>query len=183
MPMKKSIRISPAIKEENNCVFFEGSFAVSVFCRIIRAMVIEIGAVIEGKVTGIVKFGAFVSFEEGKSGLVHISEVAAGFVSDINEHLKVGDTVKVKVISVDDKGRINLSIRQALPKPEVAPRPPRPAPQPSSRPDPVASFAPPEPKGPASFEDMLQKFKLDSDSKLSDLKAKEDGRGRKRSRK
>ena len=145
-------------------------------------MVIEIGAVIEGKVTGIAKFGAFVSFDEGKSGLVHISEVAAGFVSDINEHLKVGDTVKVKVISVDEKGRINLSIRQAQPKPEGAPRPVRTAPQPP-RPEPVASFAPPEPKGPSSFEDMLQKFKQDSDSKLSDLKAKEDGRGRKRSRK
>lgn len=147
-------------------------------------MVIEIGAVLEGKVTGIAKFGAFVSLGEGKSGLVHISEVSAGFVSDINEHLKVGDSVKVKVISVDDKGRINLSIRQAQPKPEPAPRAPRPAPTRVSRPEPVVSFAPPEPKGPASFEDMLQKFKQDSDSKLSDLKAKEDGgRGRKRSRK
>ena len=146
-------------------------------------MGIEIGSIIEGKVTGIAKFGAFVSFGEGKSGLVHISEVSSGFVSDINEHLKVGDSVKVKVISVDDKGRINLSIRQAQPKPEGGSRPPA-APSRAPRSESAVSFVPPEPKGPASFEDMLQKFKQDSDSKLSDLKAKEDGgRNRKRSRK
>ena len=149
-------------------------------------MAIEIGAIIEGKVTGIAKFGAFVALGEGKSGLVHISEVSTGFVNDINEHLKVGDDVKVKVVGINEKGQINLSIRQAMPKPEVPPRPERtprqPRPQ-QSRPDPRPDFAPVENKGPASFEDMLLKFKQDSDSKLSDLKAKEDGRGRKRSRK
>lgn len=148
-------------------------------------MAVEIGSIIEGKVTGIAKFGAFVALSEGKSGLVHISEISAGFVTDINEHLKVGDSVKVKVVGLDDKGRINLSIRQAQPKPEPAARPahsPRPQ-QHSYRPDSRPDFAPVESKGPASFEDMLQKFKQDSDSKLSDLKAKEDGRGRKRSRK
>lgn len=133
----------------------------------------------EGKVTGIAKFGAFVSLEEGKSGLVHISEISAGFVTDINEHLKVGDVVKVKIVSVDEKGRINLSIRQAQPKPE-APR--RPAPKNEYTRPSVPDFDP-EPKAPASFEDMLLKFKQDSDSKLSDLKAKEDGGRRKRSRK
>ena len=133
----------------------------------------------EGKVTGIAKFGAFVSLEEGKSGLVHISEISAGFVTDINEHLKVGDVVKVKIVSVDEKGRINLSIRQAQPKPE-APR--RPAPKNEYTRPSVPDFAP-EPKAPASFEDMLLKFKQDSDSKLSDLRAKEDGGRRKRSRK
>lgn len=145
-------------------------------------MAIEIGVITEGKVTGIAKFGAFVALEEGKSGLVHISEVSTGFVTDINEILKVGDEVKVKVVSIDEKGRINLSIRQAMPKPEQPPRPPRaPRPQQNSyRTESSLDFAPAEPKGPASFEDMLQKFKQDSDSKLSDLKAKEDGRGRKR---
>lgn len=148
-------------------------------------MAIEIGVVTEGTVTGIAKFGAFVALEDGKSGLVHISEIAAGFVTDINEHLKVGDAVKVKVVSIDEKGRINLSIRQAQPKPEPAPRPERPArPAPTPRYEPKPDFVVPEQKGPASFEDMLLKFKQDSDSKLSDLKAKEDGgRGRKRSRK
>ncbi len=136
--------------------------------------------------TGIAKFGAFVALSEGKSGLVHISEISTGFVTDINEHLKVGDEVKVKVVSIDEKGRINLSIRQAMPQPEAPARSER-APRPQQntyRSDPRPDFVPPEPKGPASFEDMLQKFKQDSDSKLSDLKAKEDGgRGRKRSRK
>lgn len=131
--------------------------------------------------TGIAKFGAFVALEEGKSGLVHISEVAAGFVNDVAEHLKVGDSVKVKVIGIDDKGRINLSIRQALPKAETRPAPASRSPQRAYRPEPD-TFSPPEPKA-SSFEDMLQKFKQDSDSKLSDLKAKEDGGRRKRSRK
>ena len=155
----------------------------SLGCRTVRIfMAIEVGAIIEGKVTGIAKFGAFVALDEGKSGLVHISEVSAGFVTDINEHLKVGDAVKVKVIGIDEKGRINLSVRQAQPKPEPVPRPARP-PRQAPRPEPEVDFVPVEQKGPASFEDMLQKFKQDSDSKLSDLKAKEDGRGRKRSRK
>ena len=161
-------------------------YGFSFLDRAVHYMAIEIGVITEGKVTGIAKFGAFVALGDGKSGLVHISEVSTGFVTDINEHLKVGDEVKVKVVSIDDKGRINLSIRQAMPKPEPAPRSER-APRAAqntyrsnSRPD----FAPVETKGPASFEDMLQKFKQDSDSKLSDLKAKEDGgRGRKRSRK
>lgn len=149
-------------------------------------MAIEVGAIVEGKVSGIAKFGAFVALDEGKSGLVHISEVSTGFVTDINEHLKIGDAVKVKVIGVDDKGRINLSIRQALPKAEPVSRP-APAPRPQKdtyNPNFATDFAFSEPKGSASFEDMLKKFKQDSDSKLSDLKAKEEGgRGRKRSRK
>lgn len=159
------------------------------FSRVVReTMALEIGAVLEGKVTGIAKFGAFVALDASTSGLVHISEISTGFVNDINDHLKIGDSVKVKVVAIDDKGRINLSIRQAMPKPEPAekpaytPRPPRRNPE-QDRPSPRGEYIPPEPKGPASFEDMLQKFKQDSDSKLSDLKAKEDGRGRKRSRK
>lgn len=157
--------------------------------RVVReTMALEIGAVLEGKVTGIAKFGAFVALDASTSGLVHISEISTGFVNDINDHLKIGDSVKVKVVAIDDKGRINLSIRQAMPKPEPAekpsfsPRPPRRTAE-QERPAPRGEYLPPEPKGPASFEDMLQKFKQDSDSKLSDLKAKEDGRGRKRSRK
>ena len=71
-----------------------------------------------GKVTGITKFGAFVKLEDGRSGLVHISEVANTYVDDVSKHLKVGQDVKVKVLSVDDKGRINLSIKQALPREE-----------------------------------------------------------------
>ena len=153
---------------------YEGSHAVS--RTVDSCMAIEIGVITKGKVTGIAKFGAFVALEEG-SGLVHISEVAQGFVNDVNDHLKVGDEVTVKVVSIDEKGRVNLSIRQALPQA------PRPRSESSPRPNPRTDFAPPEAKAPASFEDMLQKFKQDSDSKLSDLKVKEDGRGRKRNRK
>lgn len=84
------------------------------------AIEIEVGAILEGKVTGITKFGAFVSLPGNKSGLVHISEIAYSYVSDVAEHLAEGQDVKVKVISIDENNRINLSIKQALPPP---PRP------------------------------------------------------------
>lgn len=82
-----------------------------------QGMDLEIGAILEGKVTGITKFGAFVSLPGGRSGLVHISEVAYSYVSEVSEFLTVGQEVKVKVISVDENGRINLSIKQTLPPP------------------------------------------------------------------
>ena len=78
-------------------------------------MELEIGAIQEGKVTGITKFGAFVLLPGGKSGLVHISEIANAYVNDVNDYLKVGDAVKVKVLSVNEAGKINLSIKQAQP--------------------------------------------------------------------
>ncbi len=82
-----------------------------------QGMELENGTILEGKVTGITKFGAFVSLPGGRSGLVHISEVAYSYVNDVNEFLKVGDDVKVKVINIDDNNRINLSIKQTLPPP------------------------------------------------------------------
>jgi S1 RNA binding domain protein len=81
-------------------------------------MELEIGAIFEGKVTGITKFGAFVSLPGGRSGLVHISEVAWTYVSDVSEYLSVGQDVQVKVISVDENNRINLSIKQTTPPPQ-----------------------------------------------------------------
>ena len=73
---------------------------------------IEVGSVLTGKVTGIQAYGAFVALDENNQGLVHISEITHGFVKDINDHLKVGDEVQVKVLSVDEKaGKIGLSIR------------------------------------------------------------------------
>ncbi|MBG9586853.1 S1 domain-containing post-transcriptional regulator GSP13 [Cytobacillus firmus] len=89
---------------------------------------IEVGSVITGKVTGIQPYGAFVALDENTQGLVHISEVTHGFVKDINEHLKVGDEVKVKVLSVDEAaGKIGLSIRatEEAPQAEVKARKPR----------------------------------------------------------
>ena len=87
-------------------------------------MELEVGAILEGKVTGITKFGAFVSLPGGRSGLVHISEIAYSYVSDVSEFLQVGQDVKVKLISVDDNGRINLSIKKTTAPP---PRPAQPA--------------------------------------------------------
>ena len=79
---------------------------------------IETGSVVEGKVVRIKPFGAIVQLEGGEQGLVHISQIANGFVQDINEHVAIGDSVKVKVISVDEVNKkIALSIREALPKP------------------------------------------------------------------
>lgn len=124
----------------------------------------EVGSILEGKVTGITKFGAFVSLPENRSGLVHISEIAYTYVNDIHEHLNEGQAVTVKVIGIDENNRINLSMKQVLPPPA------RPERRPSRRPG-VSSFqaAPPQPKGPVSFEDQLKQFMASSDSKLSEL--------------
>ena len=148
-------------------------------------MGIEVGSILEGKVTGITKFGAFVSLPGNRSGLVHISEIAYSYVNDVHDHLSEGQEVKVKVIGVDANNRINLSIKQALPPP---PRPERrpgpkpggtaePRPHPSGEPRPTRRSGagrgfmpdPPQPRGPASFEDQLKQFMASSDSKLSEL--------------
>ncbi len=128
-----------------------------------------LGEIVEGRVTGITKFGAFVSIGEGTSGLVHISEIANTFVSDIHEHLTVGQTVRVKIISIDDRGRINLSIKKALP--------PEPAPARPSQPVRTAPAAPRAPMTPQEeFEDKLKTFMADSNSRMSDLKHQNDRR-------
>ena len=126
-----------------------------------------VGTIVEGKVTGITKFGAFVSLPEGKSGLVHISEIAYSYVNDVKDHLKEGQEVKVKVIGIDENGRINLSIKKAMDPP------PRPAGQsrPGSRPGGFnGGFrGKPAPAEPTTFEDRLKQFMASSDSKLSEL--------------
>ena len=88
-------------------------------------MELAVGTIISGKVTAITKFGAFVSLPGGKSGLVHISEVAAAFVSDVHDYLTEGQEVTVKILAITPEGKINLSVKQALPKPERPERPPR----------------------------------------------------------
>ncbi|SHK35468.1 S1 RNA-binding domain-containing protein [Desulforamulus aeronauticus] len=125
-------------------------------------MSLEQGSIVEGVVTGITNFGAFVELPGGQTGLVHISEVAAVYVKDINEFLKVNDKVKVKIISVDPKGKIGLSLKQANPTASAA-------------------RAPRKPRFEPSFEDKLAKFIKESDERLADLKkhtdSKRGGRG------
>lgn len=128
-------------------------------------MQIEIGKVVDGKVTGITNFGAFVEIENGVTGLVHISEVALGYVKDIAEHLKVGDSVKVKVVSVDEKGKIGLSIKQAI----KDRKPVGDKPKTNKSPEEFVWGEKAE-SAPASFEDMLSKFKQSSDERMHDLK-------------
>lgn len=158
-------------------------------------MGLAIGSVHQGKVTGITKFGAFVQLPEGGSGLVHISEIAYAFVNDVNDYLSVGDEVTVKVIGVNEAGKINLSIKQVQPPASK----PAPAPRPASggysrgtksyaslRPASAAKSAPVdqgEVRGPsddASFEDKLKHFMQESDSKVSGNKLYADKRGGRR---
>lgn len=81
-------------------------------------MAIEVGAILDGVVTGIVKFGAFVQLDEDHNGLVHISEISDEYVKEVSDHLSMGQKVKVKVLTVDDGGKIALSMKQAQPKTE-----------------------------------------------------------------
>lgn len=135
-------------------------------------MSIQVGSVVEGVVTGITNFGAFVELPGGKVGLIHISEVADVYVRDVKDFLKEQDRVKVKVLSVDERGKIGLSIKQ-LQEPS-AKRPPANENRRSNRFNAHAH-------APASFEDKLSKFLKDSDERLTDLKrnteSKRGGRG------
>jgi S1 RNA binding domain protein len=136
-------------------------------------MSIEIGSVVEGVVTGITNFGAFVELPGGKVGLIHISEVADVYVRDVKDFLKEQDKVKVKVLSVDERGKIGLSIKQLQAPPAgnvVSPR--KAHANDNRRPNKFNSL---------SFEDKLNKFLKDSDERLTDLKrnteSKRGGRG------
>lgn len=150
------------------------------------SMSIEVGSVVEGVVTGITNFGAFVELPGGKVGLIHISEVADVYVRDVKDFLKEQDKVKVKVLTVDERGKIGLSIKQlqeAKPAEQpvnvqsVAPNNFRPAP----RRAPANDFRRPNRFNAPSFEDKLTKFLKDSDERLTDLKkntdSKRGGRG------
>lgn len=127
----------------------------------------EIGSVVEGTVTGVMQFGAFVDIDGGESGLVHISELSSDYVEDINEFIKKGDKVKVKVVRIDDNGKISLSMKQAEPKPKKQ-REPIKRNQGSVRPDSFDWTAKPDEE--LSFEDRLSRFKHESEEKLRDSK-------------
>lgn len=128
-------------------------------------MELTVGSIVDGKVTGIMKFGAFVSLPEGRSGLVHISEIAYTYVSEVSDFLKVGQEVKVKIIGIDENGRINLSIKKTQDPPARPNNNRRPSGGSGS-----ASFTPKAAPQSASFEDKLKQFMQDSDSKLSGVK-------------
>ncbi len=121
-------------------------------------MLVEVGQVVEGRVSGITNFGAFIQLPNGKTGLVHISEVAEEYVKDIKNHLKQDQKVKVRVLSVDDKGRISLSIKKASEINE----------------DKLKRSTEPEwgrrKTDNMSFEERLAKFLKDSDERMQDLK-------------
>ena len=149
---------------------------------------IEVGAILDGTVSSIAKFGAFVNLPERRSGLVHISEIASEYVADVNDFLQVGQAVKVKVLAVTPEGKINLSIKRAQPEPErSAPerRAPRPQVQRSTAP---RSAGTPTPQGvvygstgDASFEDQLKRFMQESDSRIAGNRLYSDrSRGRRR---
>lgn len=145
-------------------------------------MQLNVGDIVEGKVTGLTNFGAFVKVASGEVGMVHISEVASSYVKDIKEHLAEGQDVKVKVLAVNEAGKISLSIKQAEPKP-VETREKREfrgergndrgdrksAGKPRRNSPPVWQGNRQEEK-PQSFEDMMAKFKQTSDERQAGMK-------------
>ena len=131
-------------------------------------MAIEIDSILEGRITGIMNFGAFVSLPGGKSGLVHISEIANTFVKDVHEHLQVGQTVRVKVIDINDQGKINLSIKRVADENKEPPKKAPDLPETASQPI-MADFGEvAAPTADLSFEEKLKKFMQASDSKNAD---------------
>lgn len=160
-------------------------------------MSVEIGKVVDGVVSGITAFGAFVQLPDKKTGLCHISEIANDYVKNVSEHLKADQPVKVKIIGVDEKGKISLSIKQADENAQIVNKPARPAAKPVARPAarPAArrdenpkfksekrEFKPrrndgrdnkfdnrSKPSG-GGFENMLSSFLKDSDDKLREVK-------------
>ena len=146
-------------------------------------MVIEVGSVVEGVVSRITNFGAFVDIEGGKNGLIHISEISDVYVRDVHDFLSEGDKIQAKVITIDDRGKIALSLKQMKKaNDDVQDTPPQ-----KNRFVRNERFDNKRPAGKlsASFEDKLSKFMKESDEKLADRKRRTDskrgGRGSRRS--
>ena len=142
-------------------------------------MPLNVGEIVEGKITGITNFGLFLDLGEGKSGLVHISEVARNFVNDINELFKVNDTVKAKVLNIGEDGKISLSIKRTLEPEKTGQKFQKKERRTYEQPKPDGSYTwMPKKNEPASFEEMMNRFKQQSDEKFSDLKRKNPESGR-----
>ncbi len=162
-------------------------------------MEFTIGQILEGKVKSITNFGAFVALPEGKTGMVHISEIAHAYVSDIRQHLTEGQDVKVMVMAIDPAGKINLSIKRTMEAPaqqnqngprrnferrpqqdnrenrdrrpqQDRPRQDRPRQERPARPENFSRSYTPAPSKDQSFEDKLKQFMSESDSKLSSVR-------------
>jgi len=125
---------------------------------------LSVGSVVEGVVTGITNFGAFILLPNGETGLVHISEVADSYVKDIREHLQKKDKVKVKILSVNGDGKVGLSIRRALNDGKESPAPRR------------SSNRAAAGGGVVSFEDKLARFIKESEEKQQDLRKNTDAK-------
>ena len=139
---------------------------------------VAVGSIVEGKVVSVMKFGAFVDIGNNQSGLVHISEISQSYVTDINKCVKKGDKVKVKVIKIDENGKINLSIKQAGDKKTKASA----HQEKKGDTQKTASVRPAEidwgehRADGLSFEDKLSKFKQDSDEKMQTLRRNNDSK-------
>ena len=125
---------------------------------------VSVGSILEGKVVSVMPFGAFVDIGNKQSGLVHISELSSRYVKDINDCVKKGDNVKVKVIKIDESGKISLSMKQAEEKENKGPIRPADIDWSASSSDSL------------SFEDKLSKFKQDSDEKMQTLRRNNDSK-------
>ncbi|WP_053957647.1 S1 RNA-binding domain-containing protein [Inediibacterium massiliense] len=119
-------------------------------------MLLQSGEIMDGIVSGITKYGAFIKLSDDKTGLCHISEVSNDYVKDINTYLKEGQKVKVKILKIKDDSKIELSIKQATETPKQR------------------KYTKPAPKRPVqSFENMLSDFLKDSDEKLKNMKQRD----------
>lgn len=145
-------------------------------------MELTVGAILDGKVKSITNFGAFISLPDNKTGLVHISEVANTYVSDVRAHLTEGQDVKVLVLSAE-AGKVNLSIKRLEQAPQREDRAPRRESAPAPR---TTRTAPPPPPAPKTadqlFEEKLKQFMSESDSKISSIRQYSDHRTKSRRR-
>lgn len=137
-------------------------------------MQLEIGKIYTGKVKGMTQYGAFVDIDGGGTGMVHISEIANVYVSDIHDHLTENQEVTVKVIGINEAGKVSLSIKKALPEDGTpAPRPKRPQNRDQQRAKPNI-WEPKKQAPPTDFEDMMSRFKQSSEERMCDLKRSTD---------
>jgi S1 RNA binding domain protein len=154
-------------------------------------MAAEVDALVDGKITGIMDYGAFVDIGEGKNGMVHISEVAASYVTNIRDFLAVGQQVRVKVLSISPEGKISLSIKKAdqPAQPSAAAQSVSPAAAPKAPGERPPAQRPPRRgsspnvwqgqrggSGAQTFEDMMSQFKQTSEDKISTLRRSGDSR-------